>query len=83
MRVDEYIIHREAKGDGDTEGEIERRIVPLGLQRVDGVARDAHASAQLLLRPASLGAKRLEAALQGFDPLIRGVTNPKSPHTNG
>ncbi len=83
MRIEKHILHRDVERGGDAKGEIERGIVPFGLQRHDGVARNAHAGAKLLLRPAAFGAKRLEAAFQGFDPLITGVTSPNRPQTSG
>jgi hypothetical protein len=75
----ENLLHRHPKGDGDAIGEIEGGVVAVGFQRVDRLARDADGGAELLLRPAALGPKHAQTALQGRVSLMNGVTMPNAP----
>ena len=83
MRIWKNLLDRQLENGSDPIGKIEGRVVPLGLERVDRLARDADQAAQLLLAPAALGAKHPEAALQGRELWINGVTIPSAPQKKG
>lgn len=83
MRIGEDVLDWKIEGGGDPVGKVERRIVPLGLERVHRLARDADRSGQALLGPAALGAQEAQPAFQAWLSWMKGVTMPKAPQKKG
>ena len=83
MGIGEDLLDRKVEGGGDPEGEIERGIVALGLERVDRLARDPDRRRELLLGPAAFGAKDPKPAPHARELRIRGVTIPNAPQKKG
>lgn len=83
MRIGKNLLDRQFENGRNSVSEVEGRVVPLGFERVDRLARHADQTAQLLLAPAALGAQHPEAALQGRELLINGVTTPNAPQNRG
>jgi hypothetical protein len=83
MRIGKYVFDGNREGAGDSIGEVERRVVPLGFESVDRLSRHAGRGGKLLLSPAALGAKHAHAALHGREERTKGVTIPKAPQKKG
>lgn len=83
MGIGKNTFHRNTKFGCDPKGEVERRGVPLGFERIDRIARHADRDAQLLLRPIAFGAQHFDPAFHGVDPRTKGVTTPSIPQNSG
>src|SRR5688572_28933510 len=71
MWVVEQILHRDPEDGGQAEGQVEGRIVLFGFNRVDGLAGDAGALAEVRLAPAAFRPQRAQSI---FHQRVSGVT---------
>ena len=83
MRIWKNLLHRHGEGRRDPIGEVERRVVTLGLERVDGLAGDSDRRGELLLGPFSLRPEDSQSALHACELWMKGVTIPNAPQNSG
>jgi hypothetical protein len=83
MRVFKNPLHRQGELNGKAIGEIERRIVLFGFQRIDGLPGNPDAFAKVVLGPVPLGAQHFKPVFHQRVVWMKAETHPKAAQNSG